>query len=277
MEWVDRMNLAISYVESHLCQEIDTDEISKVMACPFTVFQRYFVQITGIPLSEYIRRRKLTQAAYDIQNNNKILDVALKYGYESSDAFSVAFKRLHGVTPNLLKKSEVNLKFYARLYFTLSIKGVYEMDYRVVEKESFKVIGRRRTTPNGGGAWDVSRNDGSLEQLEKMGTGNPFLGLCFGFGNDGSNDNMVGMEYAGDDIDGLESFIYPASTWLVVEGEGAISDNILGSAWSRIYDEFLPQIAYKQAGLPTIENYIEWKNEDNYCKIEIRIPVEKQS
>lgn len=275
MEWVGRMNLAIDYVENHLCQEIDSNEIGKIMACPFSIFQRYFVQITGIPLSEYIRRRKLTCAAYDILNNNKILDIALKYGYESADAFSVAFKRLHGVTPNLLKKTEVKLKFYSRLYFTLSIKGVYEMDYRIIEREPFKVIGRRRTTPNGGGTWDVARSDGSIEQMEKMETGKPFLGLCFGFGNDGSNDFMVGIEYDGDDIDGLESFTYPRSTWLVVEGEGAISDNILGNGWNRIYEEFLPQNDYEKSGLPTIENFIEWDNKDNFCKIEIRIPVER--
>lgn len=100
MEWVERMNQAISYVENHLYDEIDSEEISRIMACPFVIFQRFFIQFTETPLSEYIRRRKLTCAAYEIQNtNNKIIDIALKYGYESSDAFCVAFKRLHGVTP----------------------------------------------------------------------------------------------------------------------------------------------------------------------------------
>lgn len=95
MDWVDRMNSAIDYVENNLSCEIDEKEISKIAACSFTLFQGSFTQITRIPLSEYIRRRKLTCAAYDIQNTDgKIIDIALKYGYQSADAFSVAFKRL---------------------------------------------------------------------------------------------------------------------------------------------------------------------------------------
>lgn len=176
---------------------------------------------------------------------------------------------------NALRKSKVKIKFYARLYFTLSIKGVYEMDYRIIEREPFKVIGRRMVTPEGGGTWDVCRKDGSLAKMTKMETGQPFLGLCFGFEENGSNDYMVGMEYNGDDVDELESYAYPKTEWLIVEEEGAIADNTLENAWNRIYEELLPQSGYKQADLPTIEIYIEWDNDGDFCKIEIRIPIEK--
>ena len=148
------------------------------------------------------------------------------------------------------------------------------MEYQVVEKEAFKVIGRRRTTPSGGGTWGIAREDGSIAQMEKLAAGAPFLGLCFGFDDDGSNDYMVGLEYAGEDIGGLESFTYPKSTWLVFAGEGKIKKNVLGNTWSRIYGEFLPRSEYKQADLPTIEAYVEWNNDKNFCKIEVWIPVE---
>ncbi|ROR30597.1 AraC-like DNA-binding protein [Mobilisporobacter senegalensis] len=135
VEWVDRMNAVIDYVENNLWGEISSSEISKIMASPYTVFQCAFVQITGIPLSEYIRRRKLTLAAYEVQNTDRrILDIALEYGYESADAFSVAFKRMHGIAPNIMRKTDTQLKFYSRLHFTLTMKGVDEMDYRVMEK-----------------------------------------------------------------------------------------------------------------------------------------------
>ena len=147
------------------------------------------------------------------------------------------------------------------------------MKNRIIKRDSFKVIGRRCVTPSGGGAWDVSRNDGSLKQMEEMETGQPFLGLCFGIGDDGSNDNMVGIEY-GEDIIGLDSYVYPPNSWLVVEAEGKISDNIIGDAWSSIYNNILPNSGYKKSDLPTIENYVEWNDEANFCKIEIRIPVE---
>ena len=138
MEWVDRMNAVIDYVEKHLCDEIAPEEASAIIASPYSVFQRSFAQITGIPLSEYVRRRRLTCAAYDIQNTEtRILEIALQYGYESGDAFGVAFKRMHGIAPNQARKKDAQLKFYSRLHFTLTIKGVNEMDYRKIEKAAF--------------------------------------------------------------------------------------------------------------------------------------------
>jgi len=279
--WVNKINEVIDYVEDNLSEEIDTKKISSIMACPYSVFQRSFVQIVGITLGEYIRQRKLTTAACDILNSNaKIIDIALKYGYESTDAFTVAFKKHHGITPSSVRTPEVNLKFYPRLRFTLSIKGVEEMNYRVVTKEAFKVIGRRRITSaeayaaGSRGTWGVARADGSIDQMMKMiPPGTPFLGLCFGFGEDRSNDNMVGIEYDGDDVEGLESYIYPKLNWLIFSDEGKIDDNILYKLWDRIYSDFMPQSEYKQADFPTMETYIEWDRKKNFCKLEVWIPV----
>ena len=194
MDWVDRINTAINYVENNLSHEIDEKEISKITACSFTLFQGSFTQITGISLSEYIRRRKLTCAAYDIQNTDeKMIDIALKYGYQSADAFSVAFKRLHGVNPMDAKKLGVKLTFYCRLRFALSLQGVDKMDYTTIDKAPFRVIGIRRTTSYGGGTWAVVKSDGSNESIKEL-SGHFFdLGLCFEFGPDGSNDYMCGI------------------------------------------------------------------------------------
>ncbi|AEY65575.1 helix-turn-helix domain-containing protein [Clostridium sp. BNL1100] len=274
MDWVNRMNRVIDYVENHLSNEINEKEISKITACSFSLFQGSFAQITGISLSEYVRRRKLTCAAYDLQNTNeKVIDIALKYGYQSSDAFCVAFKRLHGVTPTSAKKDSVKLTFYCRLSFTLTIKGVDKMDYTIIEKAPFNVIGVRRTTPYGGGTWAVVKSDGSSESIKKM-TGRIYdLGLCFGFSEDGSNDYMCGIEWEDKPIDGLDIFNYPAATWLRFEAKGNISCQILGSVWQRINHEFLPQSKYKKSGLPTIEKFILWDEAANICNVEIWIPV----
>lgn len=276
MEWVDRMNAVIDYVEEHLCDEISSEAVSRIIACPYTVFQRSFVQITGITLSEYVRRRRLTSAAYEIQNTDKrILDIALEYGYESADAFGVAFKRMHGIAPNLVRKTDMQLKFYSRLHFTLTIKGVDEMDYRMIDKASFSVTGVRRTTPHGGGTWAIVKSDGSIEKMQEIaGEGFVSLGLCFGFGEDGSNDYMCGFEYDGSDIPGFDKYTYPKSAWLVFEAKGVISEGVLGSTWNRIYGEFLPQSEYRQRDLPTIERYLEWDDRNDRCKVEILIPVE---
>jgi AraC family transcriptional regulator len=277
MNWVNRINEVIDYTENNLLEEINKKKISEIMACPYSVFQRSFVQITGITLGEYIWRRKLTKAAFDILNSNeKIIDIALKYGYESADAFTVAFKKAHGISPSAVRKPEVNLKLYSRLRFTLSIKGTEEMDYKVVEKDAFKVIGRRMITPAGsGGTWRAASEDGSIDQMMKIKPGKPFLGLNFGFGEDRSNDNMVGIEYDGVDIEGLESYTYPKSSWLVFfnEGEIDVKNTILHGMWGRIYGDFMPWSEYKQANLPTIEIYTEYNIDMNFCKLEIWIPI----
>lgn len=274
MDWVNRINKVIDYVEDHLSSEIHENEISKIAVCSFSLFQGSFTQITGISLSEYIRRRKLTSAAYDLQNtNNKVIDIALKYGYQSSDAFSVAFKRLHGVTPKDARKEGVKLTFYCRLNFALTIKGVDRMDYTVIEKFSFNVMGIRRTTPYGGGTWAIVKSDGSNEVIKNI-TGHFYdLGLCFGFGEDGSNDYMCGIEWESEPVDGLDVFKYPAATWLNFEAKGNISSQVLGSVWQRINNEFLPQSKYKKSGLPTIEKYVLWDEAADICNVEIWIPV----
>ncbi len=274
MDWVDRMNQAIHYVEDHLNNKIDEKEISRITACPFSLFQGSFTQITGIPLSEYVRRRKLTCAAYDLQNTEeKVIDVALKYGYQSSDAFSVAFKRLHGITPSDARKDGVKLTFYCRLDFALIIKGVDRMDYTIIERTSFNVMGIRRTTPYGGGTWAIVKSDGSNEAIKET-TGRFYdLGLCFSFGEDGSNDYMCGIEWDKEPIEGLDIFKYPEATWLKFEAKGSISSQVLGSVWQRINNEFLPQSKYKKTGLPTIEKYVLWDDAADICNVEIWIPV----
>ena len=274
MDWVDRMNKVIDYVENNLNSEIDSNEISKIMACPFNLFQRSFIQITGIPLSEYIRCRKLTCAAYELQNtDDKIIDIALKYGYQSSDAFSVAFKHVQGVAPSMVRKNNIELTFYCRLYFALTIKGVDKMNYKIINKESFKVIGRRRTTPYGGGTWVIVKSDGSAETMEELSGHLCDLGLCFGFGEDGSNDYMCGIEWDKEDIEEFDSYTYPYATWLIFEANGKISEQVLNNVWQRVNHEFLPQSKYKKSGLPTIEKYILWDDAADICKVEIWIPV----
>lgn len=276
MQWVDRMNQVIDYLETHLTEEIDSVEISRIMACPYSVFQRSFAPITGIQLSEYIRRRRLSCAAYDLQNTDlRVLDVAIKYGYDSADAFASAFKRMHGINPQEARSSNASLKFYARLTFTFMITGVNEMNYRVLGKEAFDVLGIRRTTPYGGGTWAIVKTDGTAQRLQVIG-GHPCdLGLCFGFDNEGNDDYMCGIEYAGKEIEGFDRYQCPAATWLVFTAKGTISGGVLSQTWKRIYGEFMPQSKYKQMDLPTIEQYIEWDEAANVCHVDIFIPVHK--
>lgn len=276
MDWTERINKVMDYVEAHLCEDILENEIAKIAACSYGTFQAFFSQITGIPFSEYVRRRKLTCAAYDLQNTDeKIIDIALKYGYQSADAFRVAFKGLHGVSPSVVRKDSVKLTFYCRLHFDVVIKGVEKMDYTIIDKESFKVLGIRRITPYGGGTWAIVKSDGSNEKIKEI-SGKFFdLGICFGFGEDGSDDYMCAVEWTGEDVEGFDTFTYPAATWLVFEAKGAISDNVLGNVWNRINNDFLPNSKYKKC-MATIEKYVIWNDAEDFCDVEVWIPVAKK-
>nr|HMM32228.1 helix-turn-helix domain-containing protein [Clostridia bacterium] len=266
MQWVDRMNQIIDYIEAHLTEEIDPAAISRIMACPYAVFQRSFAPITGIQLSEYIRRRRLSCAAHDLQNTKqRVLDIAIKYGYDSADAFAAAFKRMHGIAPQEARSSDANIKFYTRLTFTFVIAGVQEMNYRVWNRQPFDVLGIRRTTPYGGGTWALVKADGTAEKLREIAGQSCDLGLCFGFDAQGNNDYMCGVEYAGEEAAGFDSCRIPAATWLVFTAKGTISEGILSQTWKRIYGEFLPQSEYRQLDLPTIERYIVWDEAKDAC------------
>ena len=118
MDWMEKVNQAIGYVENHLTEEIDLEEISRITLCPAALFQSFFVLTAGITLTEYIRRR-LSCAARDLMKApKKIIDLASQYGYESPDAFCVAFKRQYGVTPSQARKSGGELPAYSRIFIT---------------------------------------------------------------------------------------------------------------------------------------------------------------
>ncbi len=274
MDWMTRMNQVMDYVEAHLCDEISESEVARIVACPYTTFQASFSQITGIAFSEYIRRRKLTCAAYDLQNTDeKIMDIALKYGYQSADAFRVAFKSLHHVSPTDVRKKSVKLTFYCNLHFEVAIKGVEKMDYTIVERESFQVLGIRRITPYGGGTWAIVKSDGSNDKIKEI-SGKFFdLGLCFGFLEDGSDDYMCAIEWEGEEVEGFETFTYPPATWIVFEAKGSISDHVLVSVWNRINKEFLPNSKYRKC-MATIEKFVYWNEAEDVGNVEIWIPVE---
>ena len=277
MEWVERMNQIVDYIEDHLCEELDYEAVGRIAACPMGLVQRFFVLMTDIPLSEYVRRRRLTCAAYELgSTDQKIIDIAIKYGYDSADAFCVAFKRLHGVTPTMARQPETKLKSYFRLSFTLSIKGDTAMNYRIVEREPFQVIGKTVTSSLENNIipqfWGTCKKDGTVDKLLSIGVNPCTLGLCFGYDEQGNNDYMVGIESIKERHEGMETTPIPKSAWLVFEAIGPIP-NALGETWRRIYGEFLPQSVYQQSTLPTMEKYFGSNTQAEDYKVEVWIPI----
>ena len=151
MDWIHRIQKAIDYIEQHLTDNISYEEIAKQsFSSPFH-FQRVFGILCGYTLGEYIRNRRLTLAGKELfLGNKKIIDIALKYGYENPDSFSRAFSRFHGVTPSEVIRKSASLKSFLPLRLKISLEGGETMDYRIEEiripKQQYVVFETQRSS-----------------------------------------------------------------------------------------------------------------------------------
>ena len=282
MDDIARLNRALDYIEDHLAGDIDEGDLARILAFPPGLFQRMFAVLTGISLAEHVRRRRLTLAAFELQcSRERILDLALKYGYESADAFSVAFRRQHGVSPSVARTREVVLKSYPRLHFQMSIQGGTEMEYQMVEKPAFLAVGRTIETSQAHNRipafWQEFNQDGSCDRvmahMDSKHTGGAMLGICFDSRPDGSFRYMAGVEAKAPAEDpGLEALEIPASTWLVFESIGPMPGAIQ-EVWRRIFSEFLPGSLYRHSGTPDMEVYYPGDPEASDYRCEVWIPV----
>ena len=253
MDWLDRMNNAMDYIETHLAEDISFDEAAKIACCSTYHFQRMFSFITDVAISEYIRRRRLTLAAFDLQvANARIIDIALKYGYNSPKSFARAFKNLHGILPTSARNDGVMLKAYPRMTFQISIKGDKGMNYRTEKKEKFDIFG---TTE-------------SCSLYEQPFIKVPALGIkcddrCFGalF-----NRRLGTLSYMlcyhtpkGGIPDGFEHLSVPAKTWAIFPtGQDSDLGEISKQAkqvWKDIFAQWLPTSQYILDGEPYFENF----------------------
>lgn len=144
MEWLKRLGAAIDYIEENLDKEISYDEAAHIACCSTYYFQRIFSYVSGVSLSEYIRRRKMTQAAFELQRtDNKVIDVAHKYGYSSPTSFNRAFQSVHGIAPIAAKSMGCTLCAYPSIQFSIIVLGGSAMAYHIEEKKSIRIIGIR--------------------------------------------------------------------------------------------------------------------------------------
>lgn len=275
MDWVERMNKAISYIEDHITGNMDYEAASKIACCSVYHFQRMFSFIADVSLSEYVRRRRLTLAAFELQNSPiKVIDLALKYGYESPEAFTRAFQNLHGTTPTAARNTGTKLKAYPRISFQVSIKGVAEMNYRIEELEGFSIVGlQERVNTNNAfniipDLWANAAKEGLFEKLWEIRTADHqmrgILGVCAD-GDFGKNEEFHYIMSIVSEQVPSEKMIkrdFPEATWAVFEAEGGPEG--IGEIWKRLYTEWVPTSGYDLAYLPAIECYLppeENKNE----------------
>ena len=262
MDWLRRMNSAMDYIEAHLAENISYEKIAQTACCSTYHFQRMFSFITGVPLSEYIRRRRLTLAAFELQSGApKIIDLALKYGYESPEAFSRAFKSLHGIMPTSAHNEGVALKAYPRMSFHISIKGDVEMNYRIEKKDAFKVCGMSTEISVVDGQnyilipkfWDENAENGAIDKFhEAIGLDKDVClhAALYNF-REGVFSYMIcyNTPQSGAPT-GYSELSVPAFTWAIfptpVHAESEITEQIQ-SIWKRIFPEWFPTSGYEHA------------------------------
>lgn len=283
------MNLALAYIEESLDGEIDFKQVERLALCSDYHFRRMFSFLAGINLSEYIRRRRLTLAAFDLLHSDaRVIDIAVKYGYSSPDAFTRAFVALHGVTPTEARDARRPLKAFPRMTFQITIKGASEMNYRIVEKEGFRIVGLMRRAPliyEGVNphiaAMSAELNTeliGTLKALsnvEPRGLISASTNFSEGRLDGGELDHYIGVATTKDEQAGPARLDVRPSTWAVFESVGPFPQT-LQNIWGRIYSEWFPLSGYESIPGPEIL-WNEGKDvESPTFRSEIWIPVRKR-
>ncbi|AEI43428.1 AraC family transcriptional regulator [Paenibacillus mucilaginosus] len=289
MDSLRGMNAAIQYIEDHLTETIDFKRVGQLAQCSEYHFTRMFSFLAGVPLSEYIRRRRLTMAAFELQHSGiRIIDLAVKYGYGSPDSFTRAFQSLHGVTPTEARSQGGALKAYPRMSFQLTVQGGDEMNYRLADKEAFRIVGLMKrvpivfqgVNPDIAAMWQ-SLDAGTIERLKALSNMEPsgLISASVNFSEGrmeerGELDHYIGAATTKECPDGFASLEVPPLTWAVFEAVGPFP-SALQEVWGRIYAEWFPSSGYEIAvGPELLWNEGKDTTAPNY-RSEIWIPVKK--
>lgn len=282
MDWIDRLNEAVRYIEDNLTGEIEYEKLGQIACCSAYHFQRMFNYIAGVPLSEYIRRRKMSLAAVDIQGGEaKIIDVAAKYGYASPTAFNRAFQSVHGVSPSAVRSEGVAIKSFPPITVKVTVKGVEEMNYRIETRKAFRIVGKsfplsrqiERNFAEVPQMWQGAVEDGTIEKIVSLMNGEPRGVLGVSVCTDGEEWRYyIAVSSAVEIDDALEEYVVPGCTWAVFPGSG--TGKSIQELEGRIVTEWLPTSGYEFTNGPDIEVYFE-PNPENTA-YEVWIPVRKR-
>ncbi|MDH6367651.1 MULTISPECIES: AraC family transcriptional regulator [unclassified Breznakia] len=271
MEWIENLNASIAYIEEHITDSLHTKEIAKVANCSTYHYQRIFAYMTGISLSEYIRRRRMSLAAVDLKNTDmKIIDITLKYGYNSPTAFNRAFQSVHGIAPSLVKNEGVLVKSYPALTFQMSIQGTESLDFRIESKKAFRVIGSsidlhgefKSMDEPVKQIWEKCEKDGTIQTLIQL-TNRDSSNILEVMIPDTYTENwkyMLAVETDKPIHTQLDEYTVESYTWAIFSYEGKTPEEaqIIGN---RIIYEWLPTSGYEYDNGPdiAIHTYIEGK------------------
>lgn len=289
MEWISGIQRAIDYIEQHLTEEIDYEAAAREAYSSSFHFQRVFSILCGFTLGEYVRMRRLSLAANDIiHTDEKIIEIAMKYGYDSPESFTRAFTRFHGVTPSEAKRGAV-VKSFSRLSVKLTLIGGTTMDYRIEKVDALKIVCKKKqvTKPENATAtadisafWDDCTSDGTIKNILGYFPKEPrlkgLLGICFSCDMEANKFPYgIGVEYDGRPLaDGsLEVVEIPENTYAVFACRGKMPESF-SDTYKKIVTEFFPQnprYEYGQGVELEVYPSDDVDNPNYYCEIWIAV------
>ncbi|WP_030660183.1 AraC family transcriptional regulator [Streptomyces rimosus] len=284
---LERLNEALEHIESHLDQRIEVGELARIAMTSEYHFRRMFSALAGVSLSEYIRRRRLTVAGAEVLAGERtLLEIAVRYGYGSGEAFARAFRAVHGVGPGEARRTGAALHSQPRMSFRLIIEGSSSMRYRVVEKEQFHVIGKKARVPlvhqgvNPAIA-DFIRSIGqeTLDRITALSDQQPegIVAVCDDLAPSRAEGTeldyyhaVVSQAPAPDDLDAL---LVPAGTWAVFENSGPFPE-ALQFLWRDVFTQWFPSNPYQSRPGPEILR-TRLSKDSSQADAELWIPVER--
>ena len=287
MNIIKSFNKTIDYLETVLDDEIDEKKVTQLSGYSYSMFSRLFSILTETTLSEYLRSRRLTEAAVILRDTDeKIIDVAFKFGYESSDSFGTAFKNFHGFTPSEVRNGKP-FKLVSRVQLALSVRGGRIMNITIQKKKAFTVAGINEQNINSSlcpSIWDKLYEKYSHDELVSLGSGKS-VGVCHDIldldNHDVLDTNTINYMtgYIVNDVDkargmGLDVLEVEEAEYAVVELTGSVPDCI-HNGWKYAMEVFFPEHGYVHSGKPDFEYYYEGDMHSKDYKMELWIPITK--
>jgi len=291
MDWTERLNKALNYLEETWDREPDLDQAAALAHCSPFHFLRMFEVVCGLGPGEYSRRRRLSRAALDLAaGNKKVIDIALRYGYESPEAFAKAFKRLFGLTPSEARVPGTSLQTWPPLRLAVVLRGEQALRYRIVRQPALEVRGWAvRTTCEGGrnnreipAFWDSCFADGKIRSLDPWKGAWGHLGVCAEWSRSRQEFTyLIGVVSPDADLPGMAKLTVAPATYAVFESVGPMPHTIQ-EVWNRAFTEWFPGSGYEHSGGLDFEVYPPFPDDDPRgdpahpdCYSEVWIPLRR--
>ena len=272
--WIEGFQESIDFIEKNLTEELDIEDIAAKAALSPFYYQRIFGALCGVTVGEYIRARRMTLAAQELNGKDvKVIDAAVKCGYDSPDSFSKAFQKFHGITPSQAKEPGALLRSFAPLHIRITMEGGTMMEYRIVEKAPFTIVGVKKPFHSDSSYQEIPKFwDEWLAQGENrpiMGT----FGVCLDMKGKDFDYWIADLYLPWEDVpEGCETRVIPGSAW----AQFPCTIKTLQDTNTRIWSEWLPALqGYSLAGEYDIEVYLPPEEGSDDMKVYIWVPLKK--